>query len=473
MSDTYALPVTCELWVDGARYADGQPAEISTDPFVLSDLTVTWGRTTTVDQPDPATCSFTISDPPGGAVRFDDTVTLGSAVVVYAALDGIRYVVFAGRVTDLEATYDDAADAAACQVIAADQLADLGNRFVGAEPWPAEAMWARAHRIVTAVGLDPARVLATIPGPLNAIVVSRLDVDRQPAAGLLQDLAATVGLVLWSSYNPDTGAQYLIFEDPGARASLYVFAQDLTSLLWTVQTGTGAGTPLTACNVLQDPVKWAREVGDLITRVTIRWKDQSTAPGTTDRTLAMVDTDSETKLGARGISVGTDLTSLNDAQSLASRVLAAHQPSESWRTEGLTWDLSLTDTDTPATRSLAISLLDNVARLGYAIALTDLPYWTPTAAATQLYIEGGVYSFTDGRWILALQGAPATGLGGSLSYGATDPSIRYADIDCSVSYLEMIGVGPAGPTGPAWQDIPAATTWSTVPAAIDWSEDPR
>lgn len=468
------IPIGCELWVDGARYADGRTGEDPAAPFALSGLSVIWGRTTTVDQPEPSTCTFDISDPPGGTVHFEDTVQLGSTVIVYATLDGLKYVVFAGRVTDLDAQFDDDAGAAVCTVVAADQLADLANRFVGSEPWPSEAMWARAHRIVTAVGLDPAKVLATIPGPQNEVVVSRVDVDRQPAAGLLQELAVSCGFVLWSSFNQATGAQYFIFEDPAARASLYVFAQPApASLLWTVQQGQGAGTPLTACNVLQDPVQWRREVGDLITRVSVRWKDQTTAPGVTERTVQLVDTAAETEFGARGISIGTLLTKDADATALASRTLAGHQPSPAWRTEGLTWSLDATAVDDPPARSLAVTLLDNVARLGYAIALTDLPYWTPTAAAVQLYIEGGQYTFEDGHWVLALQGAPATGLGGSLSYGATDPSIRYADIDCSTSFLEMIGVGPAGPTGPRWQDIPTATTWSSVPGTVKWSDDPR
>lgn len=468
---TTLVPATCELWVDGARYADGQPAEVTTDPFAVSGLTVHWGRDNTVDQPDPATCTFTIHDPPGGTVRFDNTVALGSSVAVWTELDGQRRVVFAGRITDLRAEFDDTAGAAVCEVVAADQLADLANRFVGAEPWPAETLQARAVRILAAVSL-PTTTLNVAPRPA-ALTVSRMDVDRQAAAPLLQDLAVTGGAVLWSAYNGNTSVPYLYFEDPATRASLYQLKQGLPSLLWAPAVGTGAGTPLSACMVLQDPVTWSREVGDLITRATVRWLDQSTTPGTTERSYALVDAGAEGTLGARGISISTILTTLADAQALAARTLAAHQPSPSWRTEGLSWDLSLSTDDTPATRTLALTLLDNVSRPGYALALTDLPYWTPTGAATQLYVEGGEYEFTEGHWVLSLQGAPATGLGGSLSYGQTDRSIRYADIDPGVQFLEMIGVGPAGPTGPAWQDIPTATTWSTVPADIDWSEDPR
>lgn len=466
-----AIPATCELWVDGTRYADGQPAEVSTDPFALSGLRVDWGRDNTIDQPDPATCTFTVQDPPGGTVRFDATVSLGSPVAVWAELGGVRRVVFAGRVTDLRAEYDDAAGAAVCEVVAADQLADLANRFVGAEPWPAETLQARATRILTAVGL-PTSYLNVAARPA-ALTVSRMDVDRQAATPLLQDLAVTGGAVLWSAYKGSAQVPYLYFEDPATRASLYQLKQGVPSLLWAPAVGSGAGVPVSACAVLQDPVRWSREVGDLSTRATVRWLDQTTTPGTTERSFVLVDAGNESTYGARGISISSLLTTAADAQALAARTLAAHQPSPSWRTEGLTWDLSLSLEDTPAARDLALTLLDNVTRLGFAIALTDLPYWTPTGAVTQLYIEGGTYEFEDGRWVLALQGAPATGLGGSLSYGQTDRSIRYADMDCDVQYLDMIGVGPAVPTGPAWQDIPGATTWAAVPADIDWTEDPR
>lgn len=465
----YLIPATCELWIDGVRYADGRPGEDDREPFALSDLTIRWGRDNTVDQPSPASCSFSIMDPPGGSVRFDATVALGSTVVVWTELNGQRAVVFGGRVTDLQASFDAGAGSGVCDVIAADQLSDLANRFVGSEPWAAELLWQRAVHILTAVGLDANSVLAPIPsGPAN-LTVSRLDVDRQAAAGLLVELATTGGLVLWASWRDNHA--YLVFEDPALRASLYVFAEDPATLLWRPVPGSGAGTPVSACQVLQDPVKWARVVGDLITRVTVRWLDQSTTPGTTERSYGIVDSGSETVYGARGMSIGTTLTREQDASALATRTLAGHQPSPSWRTEGLTWDLSASETDDDPTRALVLALLGDTTRVGYAIALTDLPYWTPTSAAVQLYIEGGTYRFTDGgHWELALEGSPATGLGGSLTCAATNRSVRYKDVDPAVSYLDMIGVGPAGLTGQSWDSVPAATTWDTVPAGTKWSD---
>lgn len=468
------IPATCELWIDGFRYADGQPSEDPAEPVALSGLTIRWGRSNTVDQPSPASCSFEIADAEGGSQRFDDTIKLGSAVVIWSELDGQRTVVFGGRVTDLEASYDDDLGAARCSVVAMDQLSELANRYVGSEPWASQLMWERAARILGAVGLDWHTSLASIPNRPANLVVSRVDVDRQAATDLLQELAISSGSVLWGATDPATGVPYLIYEDPANRSSLYVFAENLATLLWAPSTGSGAGTPLSSCEVLRDPVQWSRAVTDLITRVTVRWLDQSTSPGTTERSVGLTDAGAEANYGSRGISIGTILTKEIDAQNLAAGTLAAHQPSPAWRADGLTWDLSQVTTDSAAHRTLVRTLLDNKARLGYAIALIDLPYWTPTSAAVQLYIEGGTYRYAEGGyWILALEASPATGLGGSLTYGQTDRSIRYADVDPGVSFLEMIGVGPAGPTGPDWADIPTATTWATVPAGKRWADDPR
>jgi hypothetical protein len=297
-----------------------------------------------------------------------------------------------------------------------------------------------------------------------------MDVDRQPAAALLLDLATSTGSVLWAAYDPSRSGPYLYFEDPSQRASLYVLAEQ-PNLLWKPAAGVSAGTPLSACQVLRDPARWDRAVTDLFTRVTVRWKDQATSPDPTERTVAITDTSAEKTFGARGLAVGSELTTAADATTLASGLLASHQPGPAWRTTGLVWDLAASTTADTAAGALAMELLGNVTRLGYAITLTDLPYWTPTAAAVQLYVEGGTYTFDVNdaglvRWVLALAAAPSTGLGGSLSYGQTDLSIRYADVDRSVTYLSMTGVGPAGATGQDWEALPG--TWEDLPGK--WSE---
>jgi hypothetical protein len=435
------LLATCELWIDGVRYPDGSTGSDPADPFAVTGLTIVWGRETTLDQPQPAQCTFTVLDPPGGAVRFDDTVKLGSAVAVYAAVPGgTRQQVYGGRVTDLAAAWDDAAGAGSCQVAVADTMSDLANRFVGAEPWTAESLVARAQRILAAVGVSAAGL--NVAARLQPLQVSRMDVDRQAAAGLLEDLAASAGGVLWTAVQSATQT-YFYFEDPWARASLVRFVKDPGTGLWhpAIVPG-GNGYPLPACQVLRDPVTWARAVTDLITRATVRWLDQTTSPGTTERSVQVIDTAAEASFGARGVSVGTILTTSADASTVASGIMAAHPTTPQWRAAGLTWDLADTVALDPATLDLAGKLLSNTARMGLALSLSGLPYWTPTGAAVSLYVEGGTYTFDGGRWLLSLLCSPATGLGTSITFDQVDEAVRYVDVDRAVRYLDMIGVGP-------------------------------
>lgn len=431
------IPATCELWVNGAPYADG--STVNDDPVALSGLTVNWGRSNTLDQPSPSTCSFTIADPLGGTVRYDSTIALGSTIVVWSALEGHRSVVFAGRVSDLSVTFDD--DAAELDVVATDLIADLANRFVGAEPWPLEVMWQRANRIVQAIG-QPLSLIVSIGTRPAFIAVSRMDVDRQPATALLYELATSTGTVLRPTWNYSTNTPQIVFEDPVSRASLYQFLLNPDTGKWEPMAGVGSGSPMSACDVLRDPVAWSRNVTDLVTRTTVRWLDQSTSPGTTERSVVMVDTAAEAQYGSRGVSVGTILTTATDANTLASGVTASHQPAPTWRTAGLTWDLSETETPAAEAAALATKLLDNQTRGGLALSLQDLPDWTPTSAAASLYVEGGRYEFIEGRWVLALDCSPATGVGTSITFDQVNEAVRYVDVDRSVAYIDMIGVGP-------------------------------
>ena len=79
---------TATLYVDGERFADGSPGDDLTDPVALSGLTVVWGRDTTVDQPAPSTCSFTVADRAGGR-SFLDLLHTGLSVDVTAT--GVDY----------------------------------------------------------------------------------------------------------------------------------------------------------------------------------------------------------------------------------------------------------------------------------------------------------------------------------------------------------------------------------------------
>lgn len=87
------MSIGCELWVTPRltfpkvklpdRAADWQIGKAT----VLADVVINWGRRTVVDQPDPATCRFMMSDPLGGSSFQDEPVQIGQELHVYALGD--------------------------------------------------------------------------------------------------------------------------------------------------------------------------------------------------------------------------------------------------------------------------------------------------------------------------------------------------------------------------------------------------
>jgi len=78
------MAVDCTLWVDGAPFADTVPDLITGAPTALADLTVVWGRDTTVDQPAAATCTTVIVDRTAGSELLA-VLDVGAPVEVFAS----------------------------------------------------------------------------------------------------------------------------------------------------------------------------------------------------------------------------------------------------------------------------------------------------------------------------------------------------------------------------------------------------
>lgn len=439
------LPIGCEVWVDGVKLADGSAGNTRA-PAALDNLSVRWGRSTAVDQPEPSTVTLSVLDRGAGTTRVDRMVLLGSLIVVYAVAPTTRRIVFAGRVTDLGVTYDDGAGGSVMDIVAADLLADLANRYVGSEPWPLETATARANRIGAAISTGGPGVV-TIDARPAALSVSRVDVDRQAAADLYRELATSTTGVLWVVVPTSSGTPTptLRIEDTTTRQSMWNFLKGPDNL-WRPYPSPTAGLPISSCAILRSPVKWTRVTADLITRATVRWLDQSTSPDTTERSVGIVDTAAETKFGARGLSVGTILASAADATAAAQLRMAGSQASDAWRAAGLTWDLDRSISDDTDTVNLAVALLDNATRYGKALRVEDLPWWTPAGSGTiGQYVEGGTYRFVGGRWVLALNGSSGLGVGGSMTFQGSPSAVRYQDVAPEVSYLDLLGVTSGAP----------------------------
>jgi hypothetical protein len=237
----------------------------------------------------------------------------------------------------------------------------------------------RFRRIVALSGFE---LTTIIDDTVAEIPVSYQDVDNQPSAGLLRDLAQSVDGVLWPAVHASTGA-YLRVEDPGNRSALFTLAM-VDGVVVIVPRGSAAATlDISACDVLRDPVRWQQSVADVSTRVAVSWLEQTLTddglPDTAEHTETLIDAELETDHGVRRISVSTLLTTSADASDVATRILARTGVT-GWRVSGfqIVDDASLDVVDDEAVRMM-MRLLDGTSRIGLPIRLVDLPVWAPTA----------------------------------------------------------------------------------------------
>lgn len=366
------------------------------------------------------------------AVDVDDVSVLTPADALFRDV-----LVFSGRVTDLSATRDRDGTARV-EVTAVDQLADLQNRTVGDEPWATETLAARATRIVD---LSGAAVDLLIDDPLGALVVTRRDVDSQPAGGLLAELAQGVDGVLWSATHATTGP-YLWLENPVRRATLGVLVEGVDGIV-RIQPDTSTNAPagrtvLDGGTLPQGEVTWARDVTDVLTRVDATWQEQTT-PDLTERNVRAVDTAAEADYGARRMSVSTPLTTATDASDVCNRILGRSRAPQ-WRTEGLTWDAGLIPPARGEQTAALLDVLDGTIRLGRGLVVSNVAEWPGGTAAA--YLDGGRYRY-EGAWVLQFVTTPWGGVATSGPWNSLDPAWAWNEFDPEMNWAALYGV--AGP----------------------------
>lgn len=377
--------------------------------------------------------------PPAGSAAGE--VLIDDVTIIAPAQTHRDVLVFSGRVTALESSWDDQADTPIVKVSAVDFNAELDNADVGDEPWPVEALDARFQRILdlTELGI-PAAIDQTASGTL----VSWRDVDSQPAGGLLAELASSVDAVLWSATHQISGP-YLSLEDPSNRPAARVLEADSDGIVRIVDSEDlgGAGLPISACDVLRDDVTWTQDTQDVITRVGVTWRQQGTdddgQPITTDVTVTVIDAALEKLYGLRRMSLSSQLQSAEDATIVAERILARFS-ADDWRASGLTIADAYIDDATTDDVAMVLNLLDGTVRNGLAIALTDLPDWGPLGPTVPIYLEGGTYTFQDGYWVLALNVSNASNLA-TVAWDDLDPTWTWDQFDPDITWDDLRGVG--------------------------------
>ena len=325
-------------------------------------------------------------------------------------------------------------------MVAADFTADLANRDVADQPWPAEPLAARFGHVVAAAGVA---VPYTLAPSLTGYQVSYMDVDRQQCWPLLADLATSVDGVLWSAVHPSTGP-YLWLADPRVQSALYQLTMGDAGLVVIVATAAGgAAIELDSCDLLLDPVVFRQAVSDISTRVAITWLEQTIddntgQPAPTERTDIYTDAAAELANGTRRLGVQTVLTSAAVAGEVAALLLGRlHRAS--WRVSGLTWRTDKTQMDGDQT-SRTLDLLDGVRRLAAALLLTNLPSWAPAGPTLPLLLQGGQYTFEDGQWTLDLVTSSAAAQGTGLPWNALDPAWAWNEFDPAIDWTDLVGV---------------------------------
>jgi len=358
----------------------------------------------------------------------------------------VSVLVFSGRITDLESAFDDDAGAPVLGITASDFLAELGNRYIGSEPFLVEPAGARITRILGLAAAGHAPITADVADTLEPVPVGWVDIDRQPAAAVLTDTVVSVDGVLWPATHISTGP-YVRVEDTSARLAQSalilsggviiigpaLFPPDADPAPW----------PVSACDVMRDPVRFTLEAADIATRVTVTWEEQTTDddgnPAPTSRTVEVTDPAREAVAGSRGASVQTILTTATMATTVAERFLA--RLTGLWRIEGV----RLADDDIPEpdddAAALFLALLDGVERGGLPLILTDMPAWSPLGDTVPAYLEGGEYRYRGGGWDLSLVVSRANGIGTSAAWDELDPTWAWDQFDPNITWDDLRGVG--------------------------------
>lgn len=399
----------------------GQPL----DPcHVLAQVTVVHGRTGFGEQGQPSSATIQVKVPIGSmpSWRGGDTITL----------DGPTGRLFAGRIVERSLSHGDGYGL--FTVTCAGPLAALGIRKIGDIPWPQETGVQRAHRILTA-----AAVPYEVQGATDLQVLAR-DVDAQPAAGLLDDLAADTAAAV---FDTPTGA--VVYQALSGRSRPVVpfmwddFDEALTwddcdpALTWDGDppsigqwpSPTSTFPVVLPCDAVVWEPEWRSSESTVINHVRIGY-----GPGDPQATVEAQDAASIDQHGPRYLYLGTQLAGSADATSRMTGILTT-QAEGRWQIGDVIIALDLLD---PATHTAVLRLV-----CGDHVTLQGLPQPAPATDWTGI-VEGWTYTQWADRGVLHEQ----------MTLTLSDPLLSLAVM--------------------TWADYPSLYEWQDHPAVITWDD---
>lgn len=336
---------------------------------------------------------------------------------------------FDGRITDAVLSWDDTLGMPRLDLTCADASAEHANLMIGSDPWPAETAAERIARAIDAARIPIRTVIDPAPG---ALTLAPKDIDSQSLAQVLRDIASSTGAILWPAAHRTLG-QYYRLEDLACRRALYRLRQAGDGRAY-LETASSGATVLEASTLARD-VDITRDTTDLATTVAVTWTetgvDDTGKPTSTQHTETAKDQALIERLGYRSVSITTDLATARDAQALAGRTLARSAPG------GWTIPAARLNTRAPdLSAQTAILLLDATTRIGHPLIITGAAPWVPGSGRIAVYLDGGSYTYRDGRWTLALQLTRAAVPGAALTWGQIPDPLTWTLLD-SLTYLDL------------------------------------
>lgn len=398
------------------------------DPcHVLARVTVLHGRGGFAEQGQASSATVTIEHPAGSMPTWRSGDTL--------VLSGPHGATFSGRIVERSLGHVDDADGTRWgqfTATAAGALAALGVRKIGDEPWPQETGTARATRILTAAGA-PWRV----DGAQDLTVLPR-DVDAQPAAGLLDDLAADTAAAVF-----DTPAGEVVYQPLSGRnrpVIPFMWSDFDTALMWSQfdPALTWNGDPpsigewasptstfpvVLPCTAVVWEPEWRSSESLVINHVRVGY-----GAANPEATVELEDAASIAAHDRRYLYLGTALATSVDATARATHILTT-QAQDRWQIGDVTVALELLD---PAAYSEVLGLL-----CGDHVTLRGLPQPAPATDWTGI-VEG--WTFT--QWADA----------GAIREQMT---LTLSDLRLSLAVMR-------------WDEYPGLYMWSDHPGYLTW-----
>lgn len=439
-----------------SEFAGGPPltmilAGVELPEAAIGPVRIIHGRTSADVRPPPSTLSVQLvaellPELPelGDALRCELSDEMLAALGL--AAPELARVRFVGTVTDAGVL----PARGVVEVTAAGPKARAALYPIGDIPWPAELDGDRAERILTAlVEADPTITVGTID-PGTVTLLGR-DVDRQPAASLLDDLAAYTGGDCW-----ETRAGELTWHDARHRS-------DVTPAV-----------ELAARHVLVDP-RFTKNLDGLVTDLTVGYGLPVFDPldgSTTQATVRVADTTAPIpQLASR---VSTPIESTADATAYAIGVVGRRSRPR-WRVPNLEVDVLRTLDDTARDALL-------VVEASVLLRLVGLPTAAPYGTA-QLWLEGWTETYSRRAWRMSLAVSPR-GLTGAQArwidvpgtwqpdplLPATAPLTWLSDPFAGYSWIGTAGWWTDDLPGDRWADVPAGLRWGTYPATTEWGD---